>query len=74
MGISHVGEMLSMLHNDMEDDAERHGFYQVAYGDQMSFHEGEGISINNQRRFAKAQNLASGNHFKNCTNMFSMNY
>lgn len=64
MGISHVGEMLSMLHNDMEDDAERHGFYEVAYGDQTSFHEGEVISTNNQRRFAKAQNLASGNHFK----------
>lgn len=64
VGISHVGEMLSMLHNDMEDDAERHGFYEVAYGDQTSFHEGEVISTNNQRRFAKAQNLASGKHFK----------
>ncbi|KAI5651802.1 hypothetical protein NE865_00139 [Phthorimaea operculella] len=58
VGISHVREMLSMLHNDMEDDAERRGFYEV-YGDQMSFHEGEVISTNNQRRFAKAQHLAS---------------
>lgn len=51
--------MLSMLHNDMEDDAERHGFYEVGYGEKLYFHEGEVISTNNQRRFAKAQHLAS---------------
>ncbi|KAG6450222.1 hypothetical protein O3G_MSEX006475 [Manduca sexta] len=51
--------MLSMLHNDMEDDAERRGFYEVAYGEQLTFHEGEVTSTNNQRRFAKAQHLAS---------------
>lgn len=60
VGISHVGKMLSLLHNDMEDDAERRGFYDVSYGDQLTFHEGEVISTNNQRRFAKAQHLASG--------------
>lgn len=60
VGISHVGEMLNMLHNDMEDDAERRGFYEVAYGDKLTFHEGEVTSRNNQRRFAKAQHLASG--------------
>ncbi|XP_004932605.1 uncharacterized protein LOC114240656 [Bombyx mandarina] len=59
VGISHVGEMLNMLHNDMEDDAERRGFYEVAYGDKLTFHEGEVTSRNNQRRFAKAQHLAS---------------
>ncbi|XP_026752770.1 uncharacterized protein LOC113512979 [Galleria mellonella] len=59
VGISHVGEMLSMLHNDMEDDAERRGFYEVVYGQQLTFHEGDVISTNNQRRFAKAQHLAS---------------
>lgn len=63
VGISHVGEMLSMLHNDMEDDAERRGLY----GERLTFHEGEVISSNNQRRFAKAQHLASGNY---CLNLF----
>ncbi|KOB66733.1 Uncharacterized protein OBRU01_20829 [Operophtera brumata] len=63
VGISHVGEMLSMLHNDMEDDAERRGFYEVAYGDTLTFHEGDVLSTNNQRRFAKAQHLASGECF-----------
>lgn len=52
--------MLSMLHNDMEDDAERRGFYEIAYGEHLSFHEGDVISTNNQLRFAKAQHLASG--------------
>ncbi|KPI93032.1 hypothetical protein RR46_14253 [Papilio xuthus] len=51
--------MLTLLHNDMEDDAERRGFYEVAYGNQLRFHEGDVISTNNQRRFAKAQDLAS---------------
>lgn len=60
VGISHVGEMLSMLHNDMEDDADRRGLYEVTYGDHLSYHNGEVISTNNQRRFAKAQHLASG--------------
>ena len=60
VGISHVGEMLSMLHNDMEDDADRRGLYEVAYGDHLSYHNGEVISTNNQRRFAKARHLASG--------------
>lgn len=59
VGISHVGEMLSMLHNDMEDDADRRGLYDAAYGDH-SYHDGDVISTNNQRRFAKAQHLASG--------------
>ncbi|XP_013143179.1 PREDICTED: uncharacterized protein LOC106107045 [Papilio polytes] len=59
VGISHVGEMLTLLHNDMEDDAERRGFYEVAYGNQLRFHEGDVISTNNQRRFANAQYLAS---------------
>lgn len=49
-----------MLHADMEDDAESRGFYEVAYGQQLVFHEGDVISTNNQRRFAKAQHLASG--------------
>lgn len=66
VGISHVGEMLSMLHNDMEDDAERRGFYEVGYGEQLHFHEGEVISTNNQRRFAKAQHLASGKSVATC--------
>lgn len=44
----------------MEDDAERRGFYDAALGDQLMFHEGDVISTNNQRRFAKAQHLASG--------------
>lgn len=57
VGISHVGEMLSMLHNDMEDDADRRGLYEVAYLDH--YHNGEVTSTNNQRRFAKAQHLAS---------------
>ncbi|XP_047529292.1 uncharacterized protein LOC125065616 isoform X2 [Vanessa atalanta] len=39
VGISHVGEMLSMLHNDMEDDAERRGFYEITYGEHLTFHE-----------------------------------
>lgn len=60
VGISHVGEMLSMLHSDMEDDAERRGFYDVGFGQTLTFHEGDVISTNNQRRFAKAQHLASG--------------
>lgn len=60
VGISHVGEMLSMLHNDMEDDAERRGFYEIAYGEHLTFHEGDVVSTNNQLRFAKAQHLASG--------------
>ncbi|CAG9786077.1 unnamed protein product [Diatraea saccharalis] len=60
VGISHVGEMLSMLHTDMEDDAESRGFYEVTYGQQLTFHEGDVVSTNNQRRFAKAQHLASG--------------
>ncbi|XP_028177978.1 uncharacterized protein LOC135074640 [Ostrinia nubilalis] len=59
VGISHVGEMLSMLHADMEDDAESRGFFEVSYGQQLVFHEGDVISTNNQRRFAKAQHLAS---------------
>ncbi|XP_075973707.1 uncharacterized protein LOC142974988 [Anticarsia gemmatalis] len=58
VGISHVGEMLSMLHNDMEDDADRRGLYDVAYGEH-TYHDGDVISTNNQRRFAKAQHLAS---------------
>lgn len=61
VGISHVGEMLSMLHNDMEDDAERRGFYEIAYGEHLTFHEGDVVSSNNQLRFAIAQHLASGN-------------
>lgn len=52
--------MLSMLHNDMEDDADRRGLYEMAYGDHFSYHNGEVISTNNQRRFAKARHLASG--------------
>lgn len=60
VGISHVGEMLSMLHVDMEDDAERRGLYEVTDGEQMTFHEGDVMSTNNQRRFAKARHLASG--------------
>ncbi|XP_073945477.1 uncharacterized protein [Choristoneura fumiferana] len=59
VGISHVGEMLSMLHVDMEDDAERRGIYEVTDGEQMTFHEGDVMSTNNQRRFAKARHLAS---------------
>ncbi|KAH9636383.1 hypothetical protein HF086_011240 [Spodoptera exigua] len=59
VGISHVGEMLSMLHNDMEDDADRRGLYEMAYGDHISYHNGEVITTNNQRRFAKARHLAS---------------
>ncbi|XP_050346098.1 uncharacterized protein LOC126770636 [Nymphalis io] len=59
VGISHVGEMLSMLHNDMEDDAERRGFYEISYGEHLTFHEGDVVSSNNQIRFAKAQHLAS---------------
>ncbi|CAH2266812.1 jg9427 [Pararge aegeria aegeria] len=59
VGISHVGEMLSMLHNDMEDDAERRGFYEINYGNHVTFHEGGVVSTNNQLRFAKAQHLAS---------------
>ncbi|KAF9815420.1 hypothetical protein SFRURICE_011572 [Spodoptera frugiperda] len=51
--------MLSMLHNDMEDDADRRGLYEMAYGDHFSYHNGEVISTNNQRRFAKARHLAS---------------
>ncbi|CAB3229937.1 unnamed protein product [Arctia plantaginis] len=54
VGISHVGAMLSMLHNDMEDDADRRGLYEVEH-----YHDGDVISTNNQRRFAKAQHLAS---------------
>lgn len=60
VGISHVGEMLSMLHNDMEDDADRRVLYEATYGDHISYHNGEVISTNNQRRFAKARHLASG--------------
>lgn len=56
--------MLTLLHNDMEDDAERRGFYEVAYGNQLRFHEGDVISTNNQRRFANAQYLASGKFTK----------
>lgn len=55
--------MQSMLRSDMEDDAERHGLYELAYGDQVTYHEGDVISTNNQRRFAKAQHLASGFNF-----------
>lgn len=58
--LTHVGKVLTMLHDDMEDDAERRGFYEVNYRNQMTFHEGDVISTNNQRRFAKAQHLASG--------------
>ncbi|KAJ8728245.1 hypothetical protein PYW07_017038 [Mythimna separata] len=59
VGISHVGEMLSMLHNDMEDDADRRVLYEATYGDHISYHNGDVISTNNQRRFAKARHLAS---------------
>ncbi|XP_068632195.1 uncharacterized protein [Battus philenor] len=59
VAVSHVGGMLAMLHNDMEDDAERRGFYEVAYGGQMTFHEGDVVSTNNQRRFAKAHHHAN---------------
>ncbi|XP_072931877.1 uncharacterized protein [Epargyreus clarus] len=57
--LTHVGKVLTLLHDDMEDDAERRGFYEVNYRNQMTFHEGDVISTNNQRRFAKAQHLAS---------------
>ncbi|XP_045497771.1 uncharacterized protein LOC123695867 [Colias croceus] len=59
VGISHLGEMLQLLHNDMKDEEERRGFYGVSYGDQVIFHENDVISTNNQVRFAKAQHLAS---------------
>ncbi|CAK1547294.1 unnamed protein product [Leptosia nina] len=59
VGISHLGQMLQLLHNDMKDEEERRGFYGVGYGDQVIFHESDVISTNNQARFVKAQHLAS---------------
>ncbi|VVC89068.1 uncharacterized protein LOC126979239 [Leptidea sinapis] len=59
VGISHLGEMLQLLHNDMKDEEERRGFYGVGYGDHVKFHESDVISTNNQLRFIKAQRLAS---------------
>ncbi|GBP35684.1 hypothetical protein EVAR_75009_1 [Eumeta japonica] len=60
VGISHVGEMLTLLHNDMEDEAERRGFFEVKYGGgHLLFHESDLPTSNNQKRFVKAQHLAS---------------
>lgn len=51
-----------MLRDDMEDDAERHGFNdEIGYGSGPTSHEWDThIITNNQRRFAKAQHLALG--------------
>ncbi|VVC89069.1 unnamed protein product [Leptidea sinapis] len=53
VGISHLGEMLQLLHNDMKDEEERRGFYGVGYGDHVKFHESDVISTNNQLRYGR---------------------
>ncbi|XP_053607091.1 uncharacterized protein LOC128673351 [Plodia interpunctella] len=59
VGIFHLDEMLSMLQNDMADDADRQGLY-LEYGHVIELQEGDFYSANfNRRRFAKGQHLAS---------------